>query len=184
MTIRVGQLVIHTERETQETRVYQQHSHKAKAAVETPPCEHAHPSSSCIVPHYFWGSTAGQRPWLPFSGWVLEGEPVVVQWWTWEVWTGRKEETCVFAHRNNIEIRKPTSYAPVYLSSVLDWKETPRCTVFKIVLTFLRKDLFTPQSFLDFEPNKHDRCRLIHHSKTCYSLLIISPLSIINIKSF
>lgn len=38
MTIRVGQLVIHTETETQETGNYQGHSHKAKAAaaVENP----------------------------------------------------------------------------------------------------------------------------------------------------
>lgn len=66
-------------------------------------------------------------------------------------------------------------------SACIERKQQGVCN-FSIIFTFLRQDLNTAQSFLDFEQNKHDRCSLIHYSKTCYSLLIISPLNIINTK--
>lgn len=110
MTIRVGQLVIHTAKETQESSIYQQHSHKAKAVQgKTPLCEPPKQLMHCVT---IWGSTAGQGPWPPFYAEFWKGESVLVQWWTCEVWTGRKEETCVFAHRNNTKIKATDILCP------------------------------------------------------------------------
>lgn len=125
----------------------------------------------------FYSRTVNLTTFLMLNFW--KGETVVVQWWTCELWTGRKEETCVFTHRNNI--KEKWHLMPLCTSACIERKQQGVCN-FSIIFTFLRQDLNTAQSFLDFEQNKHDRCSLIHYSKTCYSLLIISPLNIINTK--
>lgn len=179
MTISVGQLVIHTERQKQTGVIYRDVSPKQRLTWQwktTTPCAlqgSDRSSSSCTTFPSFRGFPQQHSDWGSQAEWNLRRAEQRQCNAGHVSCTGSRWGTHIFASMFQDTQKQRQQKGHWCLTALptsaqsLHWKETARCTPFVNPW----QHLSAAQAFLGFEQSEqHDRCSLIHFGAPCLSL--------------